>query len=209
MSHFGESRDTLRELVRLLVEKDTSWDVNINSQSMTLGESNKGPKIEECSSKLSQKKRGQNSQDSSTNKDKKSDESALFLATMSNIREIIKEVLNFQPQALRHINKEGMNILHMAIIYRHIDIFDMVIKNEVLSRRLLSATDDEGNSVLHMVSQKKKSQASEKMQSPALQLRDELLLFEVYSDLPINHKHIYVYVCMYMSKRITYYQLGM
>ena len=56
MSHFGESRDTLQKLIKLLVEKDTSWDVNINSQSMSLGESNKKPEIEECSSKMSQKK---------------------------------------------------------------------------------------------------------------------------------------------------------
>ena len=147
---------------------------------MSVGECDKEPEIEECSSKLSQKKEGQNSQENSTNKDKKSDESALFLATMSNIQEIVKEVLNFQPKALKHTNKKGMNILHVAILYRHIDIFDMVIKHEVFSRRLLSATDDKGNSVLHMVSKKRKSQASEKMQSPALQLRDELLLFEVY-----------------------------
>ena len=69
-----------------------------------------------------------------------------------------------------------MNGLHVAILYHYIDIFEMVIKSEVLARRLLSAMDNEGNSVLHMVSQKRKSQAREKMQSPALQL----LLFEVH-----------------------------
>ena len=201
MCHFDESRDTLQELVRLLVEKDTSWEVNINSQARSPGESDKKPEIEECSSKLSQKK-GQNSEESSINKDKKSNENALFLATISNIQEIVQEVLNFRPQALKHTNKEGMNILHVAIVYRHIYIFNMVIEHELLSRRLLSASDDEGNSVLHMVSQKRKSEASEKMQSPALQLRDELLLFEVYFDLSIHHKHIYIYIyCSYVSTR--------
>ena len=106
---------------------------------------------------------------------------------MSNIQEIVKEVLKFQCQALIHTNKEGMNILHVVIIYRHVDIFNMVIKLEVHSRRLLSATNKEGNFVLNMVSQKRKSQTGEKMRSPALQLRDELLLFEVYFHLPINH----------------------
>ena len=136
-------------------------------------------------------KKGQNSEESSINKDKKSNENALFLATMSNIQEIVQEVLNFRPQALKHTNKEGMNILHVAIIYRHIYIFNMVIEHELLSRRLLSASDDEGNSVLHMVSQKRKSETSEKMQSPALQLRDELLLFEVCFDIYI---YIYIYI---------------
>ncbi|KAJ9689836.1 hypothetical protein PVL29_012484 [Vitis rotundifolia] len=72
-----------------------------------------------------------------------------------------------------------MNILHVAILYRHIQIFDMVVEEfEVLSRKLLSATDNEGNSLLHMLGQKRKSQVHEKMQNPALQLRTELLLFE-------------------------------
>lgn len=177
-SMIRDERYSLEELVTLLVKKDTSWDASINSQAISLSESKKEPEIKEHSSKLSQIKEGQNSQESSTSKYKKSDESPLFLATMSDIKQIVKAVLNFRPQALEHTNKEGMNILHVAILYRHIDIFDMVIKFEVLARRLLSATDNEGNSILHMVSQKRKSQASEKMQSPALQLREELLLFE-------------------------------
>lgn len=171
-----------------MVKKDTSWDASINSQAISLSESKKEPEIKEHSSKLSQIKEGQNSQESSTSKYKKSDESPLFLATMSDIKQIVKAVLNFRPQALEHTN-EGMNILHVAILYRHIDIFDMVIKFEVLARRLLSATDNEGNSILHMVSQKRKSQASEKMQSPALQLREELLLFEVRFYSLISHKY--------------------
>ncbi|KAJ9705701.1 hypothetical protein PVL29_003669 [Vitis rotundifolia] len=109
------------------------------------------------------------SDESSTNYEyKKSDEAPLFLTTISNIQEI----------ALEHINKEGMNILHVAILYRHIEIFDIVAKSELLARSLLSATDKKGNSLLHMVSLKRKSQASEKMQSPTFQLQKELLLFK-------------------------------
>ena len=86
----------------------------------------------------------------------------------------------------------------MTILYRHIDIFDMVVEFEVLARRLLSTTNNEGNFVLHMVSLKRKSQASEKMQSPTLQLRDELLLFEVHFYSPISHK------CMHCSLTFTW-----
>ncbi|XP_034697721.1 ankyrin repeat-containing protein At5g02620-like isoform X2 [Vitis riparia] len=188
-------RLTLTALVKNLAKHDTSWDANINSKAVGQDES-KEHEIEEHFSKLSQKKEGQNSQESLTNKDKKCDETPLFLATMSNIEEIVDKILYFHPQAFTHTNKEGMNILHVAILYRHIDIFDMVVKSEVLARRLLSATDNKGNSVLHMVSQKRKSQASEKMQSPALQLQDELLLFEkvksackMHLTKPLNKDH--------------------
>ena len=120
------------------------------------------------------------------------------MATISNIQDIVEETLVCHPQALEHINKEGMNILHVAILYRHIEIFDIVAKSELLARSLLSATDNKGNSLLHMVGLKRKSQASEKMQSPASQLQKELLLFKVHFYLPINdnHKHCaHAYTC--------------
>ncbi|KAJ9689830.1 hypothetical protein PVL29_012481 [Vitis rotundifolia] len=89
-----------------------------------------------------------------------------------------------------------MNILQVAILYRHIEIFDVVVKSEVLPRSLLSATDDKGNSLLHMVGQKIKSQASERMQSPAFQLRKELLFFQkvksackMHLTKPLNKDH--------------------
>ena len=133
---------------------------------------------------------------------KKSHEDPLFLATISNIPQIVRQILIVHPQAIEHTNKEGMNILDVAILYRRNKIFDMVVEEfEVLSRRLLSATDNKGNSLLHMFGQKGKSQIGEKMQNPAFQLRRELLSFEVKFYLPINDKykhkhcvHAYTYV---------------
>ncbi|WJZ84434.1 hypothetical protein VitviT2T_004038 [Vitis vinifera] len=180
-------------LVKLLVKNDTSWHASVNSQEVGLGETKeldieKEEKIsQEIEGQNSQEKKGQNFQEnegrnyqeSSTNYEyKKSDEAPLFLATMSNIQDIVEETLVCHPQALEHINKEGMNILHVAILHRHIEIFDVVAKSELLARSLLSATDNKGNSLLHMVGLKRKSQASEKMQSPAFQLQKELLLFK-------------------------------
>ena len=61
MSHVTKSRNSLEELIMLLVEKDTSWDARINSQV-----------VEHSFEILSPKKGGQNSQESSTSKYKKS-----------------------------------------------------------------------------------------------------------------------------------------
>lgn len=107
-------------------------------------------------------------------------ETPLFLATMSGIIEIVEEILKGYPQAIEHVNNRGRNILHVAIKYRQIEIFEVVVKKEMLARRLIRKTDNVGNSILHMVGKKKKTgYAAEKIQSPALQLQKELLLFEV------------------------------
>ncbi|KAJ9679556.1 hypothetical protein PVL29_021467 [Vitis rotundifolia] len=146
-------------------ENDTSWELEATT---TVPNCNSAPNLVER----------QNSQESSTSEPKKSDETPLFLATISNNPEIVKAILAFHPHALENTNKKGRNILHEAILYRQIDIFDLVLEYEMFAKRLLTATDNEGNSLLHMVGKKRKSQASEKMQSPALQLRNEMLLFE-------------------------------
>ena len=87
-----------------------------------------------------QENEGQNYQESSTNyKYKKRDEAPLFLATISNIQDIVEEILVCHPQTLEHINKEGMNILHVAILYRHIEIYSgeirIACKKSIISYR--------------------------------------------------------------------------
>ena len=117
-------------------------------------------------------------------------ETPLFLATMSGIIEIVEEILKVYPQAIEHVNKRGRNILHVAIKYRQIEIFEVVVKKEMLARRLIRMTDNVGNSILHMVGKKKRTgYAVEKIQSPALQLQKELILFEV------NFHPVYLYIC--------------
>ncbi|WJZ95927.1 hypothetical protein VitviT2T_014659 [Vitis vinifera] len=108
----------------------------------------------------------------------KTGETPLFLATMSGIREIVEQILDVHPQAIEHINNRGKNILHVAVKYRQIEIFNLVVNNEMLARRLVRKTDEWGNSILHMVGKKRSGYIAEKIQSPALQLQKELLLFE-------------------------------
>ena len=104
----------------------------------------------------------------------------LFLATWSGIQEIVKEIFAVHPQAFEHINCKGKNILHFAIKHRQIKIFNLVVNNEFIARNLVRKLDDEGNSILHMVGKKRADYVPEKIQSPALQLQKELILFEVY-----------------------------
>ena len=73
------------------MEKDTSWDASINSQAVDLGESKKKTKIVEHSSKLSQKNGGQNSQESSINKYKKSHEIPYFWKQCQILKKLSKQ----------------------------------------------------------------------------------------------------------------------
>ncbi|KAL7213622.1 hypothetical protein ACSBR2_016202 [Camellia fascicularis] len=84
----------------------------------------------------------------------KTAETPLFLATKSGILEIVEEILCMYPQAVERIDHEGRNILHVAIKYRQIHIFDFVEKLEIPMMRLLRKINNDGNSILHMVGTK-------------------------------------------------------
>ncbi|PWA49691.1 Ankyrin repeat-containing protein [Artemisia annua] len=106
-------------------------------------------------------------------------DSPLFLATKSGCTEIVKEILQVYPQAVEHIDEDGRDILHVAIKYRRIDIYYTVISMKNPLTRLRGKIDKRGNSILHMVGIKVRDQKAESdIRSPALRLRDDLLLFE-------------------------------
>ncbi|KAJ9689829.1 hypothetical protein PVL29_012480 [Vitis rotundifolia] len=200
MKSYKRCSPTLQRLIKLLVEKDASWHASIDSQEVVPSNTKGGQQLKiEHYGEESQKTEGQNPQKNegqNSNKCKKSDETPLFLATISNIKEIVEEILLYHPMELEHTNKEGMNILQVAILHHDEEIFDMLVKSEVLPRRLFLATDNQGNSLLHMVGQNIKSQASEKMQNPAFQLRNQLMLFQdvksackMHLTKPLNNDH--------------------
>lgn len=82
---------------------------------------------------------------------KENTETPLILATKSGCNEIVEEILERYPQAVEHVDDEGRNILHVAIKYRRLEIFDIVEKMEVPMMRLIRKIDNNGNSILHMV----------------------------------------------------------
>ena len=103
----------------------------------------------------------------------------LFLATKSGSVEIVEQILSLYTQSVEHIDEKGRNILHLAIKYRQLKIFEHVTKMELSLNRLVLKIDEDGNSILHTVGKKNKDYVPEKMQGPALELREELVWFEV------------------------------
>ncbi|XP_059660960.1 protein ACCELERATED CELL DEATH 6-like [Cornus florida] len=134
-------------------------------------------------------------------------ETPLFLATKAGCVDIVEDILHWYPQAVEHIDDSGCTILHIAIKYRQLEIFNMVEKMGTLIKKLVQKTDNDSNSILHMVGEKteytveqiKLTQESSKNldsnqgkagddkedhtlketnQNLVLQLQEDLLLFE-------------------------------
>ncbi|KAF3950635.1 hypothetical protein CMV_023638 [Castanea mollissima] len=173
------SHESALELAKLLVKEDTSWEITSS------GIDTSKPRLHKYGS----------TDVSTTNENVGNPEqlpssislqqvlelggiTPLFLATKSGCIEIVREILEIYPQAVEHIDNEGRTILHVAIKYRQLEVFKLVLTMEVAMRWLVRRLDNDGNSILHMVGIKRDDYVPEKLRGPALELQEELLWFE-------------------------------
>ncbi|KAF5474879.1 hypothetical protein F2P56_006733 [Juglans regia] len=165
------------KLAKFLIERDTSWEATYP------GIDQSKPRLHKYGgSPTGERGVGQGSQLMTTLGNHEGDlpetDTPLFLATKSGCVDIAEEILKRYPQAVEHIDDRGRNILHIAIKFRRLNIFDIVTKGEVPVKRLVRKVDNEGNSILHVVGMKLKDYMPETLRGPALELRDEMLWFE-------------------------------
>ncbi|XP_057524669.1 uncharacterized protein LOC130804300 isoform X1 [Amaranthus tricolor] len=121
------------------------------------------------------------------------DETPLHLAVKKGCIEIVDEILDVFPQAVGYLNHVRQNLFHVAIKHRNLSIFKLVDRGFPLVRGHLRDTDDEGNSILHMVGSAREVLVDGKLKSPVLQLSEDLLLLEYLKKLCpsclVNHRN--------------------
>ncbi|KAK3017733.1 LOW QUALITY PROTEIN: hypothetical protein RJ639_003089 [Escallonia herrerae] len=172
------------QLAEFLTGKDTSWEATesnkdeSNPTTHMLGSREKSPTGDDVGSEDTLPfGNPQKSQEVN----KKVAWTPLMLATRYGCTEIVKAILTKYPQAVEYVDGKGRNILHLAIEHRHIEIFDMVEKKGFPMIRLIRKLDNDGNTILHCVGIKNEDEGVKDMRSPAMLLREGLLLFEVHS----------------------------
>nr|GFA88533.1 ankyrin repeat-containing protein At5g02620-like [Tanacetum cinerariifolium]GFA89615.1 ankyrin repeat-containing protein At5g02620-like [Tanacetum cinerariifolium] len=106
----------------------------------------------------------------------------LLLATKYGCTEVVEEILESYPQAIEHVDRDGRNILHIAILYRNHEVFDLVVDTKYAKERLRGKIDNDANTLLHMVGEEAPDVEAD-LKGPALVLRDNIKLFKKVADL--------------------------
>ncbi|KAH0976806.1 hypothetical protein GBA52_026525 [Prunus armeniaca] len=129
-----KNQKCLSSLTRLLVEEDYSWAVNITTDinTFTLVCPNKSDDPPQQTSESTLK------------------QTPLHVATRMGISKIVKKMLESHPQAVEVLDPvTRQNILHMAIKYRRLAIFNILKKSKSITSRLAYRIDTDGNTILH------------------------------------------------------------
>ncbi|KAI9197635.1 hypothetical protein LWI28_001896 [Acer negundo] len=109
-------------------------------------------------------------------------ETPLLAATRTGVIELVKEILKKHPQAVEHVSHNMQNISHVAASYRRRDIFELVKKIEIPTRRLIMGIDKDGYSVLHHVADNSNYNGGTRP-GPAYQLQEELEWFQMVEEI--------------------------
>ncbi|KAK4857608.1 hypothetical protein QYF36_003407 [Acer negundo] len=120
--------------------------------------------------------------ESETAEDKHQVETPLLAATRTGVIELVKEILKEHPQAVEHVSHKKQNILHLAASYRQREVFDLVKKMQIPTRRLILGIDKESYTVLHHVADTKNYKRGTRP-GPAYQLQEELEWFKSVEDI--------------------------
>ena len=75
---------------------------------------------------------------------------AMFDAAKSGNVKILEFILNYNPKLLTKMNSEGQTLLHIAILYRKVSVYLLIVSMGAYKNAIVQEVDHEGNNVLHL-----------------------------------------------------------
>ena len=157
------------KLIILLVKEDNSLEntesrlTKLRAKFHQYGKASSAPQLEEIAESLT-----------------RLPDTPLLLATKHGCTQVVEEILELYPQAIEHVDQDGRNILHIAILYRNHEVFDLVVNTKYAKERLRGKIDNDANTLLHMVGEESPDVEAD-MKDPAHALQDNMKFFKVSS----------------------------
>ncbi|XP_031268530.1 uncharacterized protein LOC116127006 [Pistacia vera] len=116
---------------------------------------------------------------------------ALFLATEKGIVEIVNEILKQTPQLVEYIDDKNRSILHIAIMHRQMEIFDIVKEMNIPMKRLVRGIDVCDYTILHHAADMTNDNA-DIHRGPAYHLQEELKWHKRVEKLAPTHFAVFL-----------------
>ena len=99
-------------------------------------------------------------------------------ATVGNF-EFLAELVNSYPDLLWETDDLKRSIIHVAVLHRHANIFNLIHDVGSLKEFVGTSTDFDGNNILHLAAKLPSKDRLNIVSGAALQMQRELLWYEV------------------------------
>ncbi|PQM40041.1 hypothetical protein Pyn_33115 [Prunus yedoensis var. nudiflora] len=77
-------------------------------------------------------------------------ETPILIAAKSGVTEMVEKILELFPVAIHDMNTEKKNVVLLAVENRQPNVYQLLLKRNVLKDSVFSKVDDQGNSALHL-----------------------------------------------------------
>ncbi|KAL7163863.1 hypothetical protein ACSBR2_039892 [Camellia fascicularis] len=114
-------------------------------------------------------------------------EKAFLLGAKNGIQEIVEEILVVFPGAISCVDKEKHSALHLAVMSRREHVFNFIIQQTGVCKKLLLEVDEGDNNILHMVGRMPYQPQLEVVSGAVLQMQREVQWYkEVEKLVPVQ-----------------------
>ncbi|XP_058726430.1 uncharacterized protein LOC131597774 [Vicia villosa] len=103
----------------------------------------------------------------------------IFYAAKDGNFGFLSELISGYPELIRDTDSKNRTILHVAVMYRHASIFNMVNQMGYVINAISLYEDEQGNNLLHLAANLAPQSQLELVSGAAFQMSLELLWFEV------------------------------
>ncbi|XP_057461316.1 uncharacterized protein LOC130774305 isoform X1 [Actinidia eriantha] len=104
--------------------------------------------------------------------------SPFLLAAQFGVHEIVKEILDSFPNAITFVDEENHTAFHLAVMYRHEKVFNIMHQRSGQYQMLLSLLlDNERNNILHLAGYQARQHVLDLSSGAVLQMQRELHWF--------------------------------
>ena len=101
---------------------------------------------------------------------------ALLKAATLGIHQLVRLIINVYPDSIWFCDRDGRNIFHLAILFRRVEVFNLLYEMSLNKHHVLQLTDRFGNNILHLAGHLGPENTT---LGPALQMQLDLHWFEV------------------------------
>ncbi|KAJ7969332.1 Ankyrin repeat-containing protein [Quillaja saponaria] len=108
----------------------------------------------------------------------------LFTAAEEGNFEFLAELINSYPPLIWEVDNKNRRIIHIGILHRHTDIFNLIHQFGILKQVVAKSIDvDDQNNLLHLVAKLAPTDRLNVVSGAALQMQLELLWFEAVKEI--------------------------
>ncbi|XP_061337470.1 uncharacterized protein LOC133284470 [Gastrolobium bilobum] len=109
---------------------------------------------------------------------------AMFDAAKSGNATILEYILKYNPNLMMKVDSRGQSLLHIAILYRHISVYRVIMSKGAYKNIILQLVDYDGNNVLHLAGMLSAEERFGSSVCPVLICSEEMWFKEVERIVP-------------------------